>query len=133
MTPTASASVFSLTQYQGKNRIVLVFTPSDTDDRFLRQQALFDQHRTDLKERDLLVIPIIGSTQTRMRSQFRVSPNNFAVVLVGKDGTEKHRWDGIAPVSQINHRIDRMPMRRVEMRSHRAATGVASSDHPSEN
>jgi len=100
----------NLTQYLGRNRILLVFTPSASDARFEAQNELFEKRRTDLEERNILVLE-----EVKTRCQFRVSKEDFAVILIGKDGNEKHRWTGVAPIDQIDHRVDRMPMRRSEM------------------
>ena len=105
-----------LAQYQWKNRIMLIFSPSQEDDRFARQLELFDQNRNALEERNIVVLKVVGPVEPRVRSQFRVGVQEFCAVLIGKDGNEKHRWSDVAPVEQISHRIDRMPMRRAEMR-----------------
>jgi hypothetical protein len=105
----------NLLQYRWKNRIVLVFTPSSTDSRFRLQNELFEKHRADLDERSILVFPVVGAEEVKTRCRFRVAKEDFAVILIGKDGNEKHRWAGIAPIEQIDHRVDRMPMRRIEM------------------
>ena len=105
----------NLTQYLWKNRIVLVFTPTASDSRFQMQTDLFEKSKSDLEERNILVFPVVGTDEMKTRCQFRVSKEDFAVVLIGKDGNEKHRWAGVAPIEQIDHRVDRMPMRRSEM------------------
>ena len=106
----------NITQYQGKKRVVLVFTPSASDARFAQQLAVFEQFESDMKDRDIVVLPIVGPAEPRLHSQFRVGVADFRTILIGKDGNEKHRWAGVAPMEQLNHRIDRMPMRRVEMK-----------------
>jgi hypothetical protein len=105
----------NLTQYLWKNRIILVFTPAASDARFQAQTELFEARKTDLDERNILVFAVVGADEPKMRSHFRVSKDDFAVILIGKDGNEKHRWAGVAPIEQIDHRVDRMPMRRSEM------------------
>jgi len=106
----------NLVQYHGKNRILLLFTPSSSDARFQKQLDLFEKHAANLEERNILVLPVVGQKEIKTRCQFRVDKEDFAVILIGKDGNEKHRWIGVAPIEQIDHRVDRMPMRRVEMR-----------------
>jgi Glu-tRNA(Gln) amidotransferase subunit E-like FAD-binding protein len=50
-----------------------------------------------------------------MRHRFKVEPNDFLVILIGKDGQEK--LDSRAPVTvdQLEKLIDSMPMRKREM------------------
>ncbi len=105
----------NLKQYLWKNRIVLVFTPAASDARFQTQTELFEQRKSDLDERNILVLSVVGAEELKMRNHFRVAKEDFAVILIGKDGNEKHRWAGVAPIDQIDHRVDRMPMRRAEM------------------
>ena len=40
----------------------------------------------------------------------------FAVVLIGRDGGEKFRSDGPVSVEELFSKIDEMPVRRREMR-----------------
>jgi hypothetical protein len=110
-------SSYNLAQYVWKNRVVLIFAPTLTDARLTGQQSILLQHHSELAERDIVVLPIVGSDGMRLRNQFRIGPLDFATILIGKDGNEKHRWTDVAPVDQINHRIDRMPMRKVEARA----------------
>jgi hypothetical protein len=105
----------NLKQYEWKNRVVLVFTPTASDARFQVQTELFEKRKADLDERNIVVLCVVGAEEVKTRNHFRVSKEDFAVILIGKDGNEKHRWAGVAPIDQIDHRVDRMPMRRSEM------------------
>lgn len=107
----------TLAQYLSKNRVILIFSPTAADPRLVRQLEVFKENASGVKERDIVVLPVEGATEMRIRSQFRIPVAEFVTVLIGKDGNEKHRWTGVAPMDQISHRIDRMPQRRVEMRT----------------
>ena len=48
--------------------------------------------------------------------RYGVEPGRFAAVLVGKDGTVKHRSDKPVEPDGLYALIDEMPMRRREMR-----------------
>jgi hypothetical protein len=115
-----------------QNRVLLVFAPGADGDLLRRQLTAFRQAAPDLEERDLVVyiLPAGGeaSFQGRpvgveqadaLRERFNVPDPQFAVVLVGKDGTEKERWTGYAPIPRIRETIDAMPMRRREMDTRR--------------
>lgn len=108
---------YNLAQYVLKNRVVLVFAPTTADARLTRQQSLFEKDKSELAERDIVVLTVTGNDGRRLRNHFRVGTPDFATILIGKDGNEKHRWVDVAPVDQIDHVIDRMPMRKVEMRA----------------
>jgi hypothetical protein len=51
-----------------------------------------------------------------LRERFDVAPDRFAVLLVGKDTTVKRRSDQPVEMASLYQQIDRMPMRRAEMR-----------------
>jgi hypothetical protein len=113
--------------YRWQNRLLLVFAPSGQNDSFQHQQDLWRDQVLQLKDRDLLVLPVVGSqpvkgpgqqplTPASLRELFQVSEEEFAVVLVGKDGTEKYRTSSPVAPRHIYGIIDTMPMRQSEMR-----------------
>ncbi len=51
-----------------------------------------------------------------LRSQFNVAPQEFRVILVGKDGTAKRHDSNPVEPEVIFNEIDAMPMRQREMR-----------------
>ena len=51
----------------------------------------------------------------RLLSQFGIGANGFSVVLIGKDGGEKFRVNGVPDLPSIYAVIDGMPMRQREM------------------
>lgn len=115
-----------LSSYKWKNRLLLVFAPStsgECEDQLRRLEGL----ERDFEERDLLLGKLLerddgeldGTTvpseeMVKLREGFTVE--GFAVILVGKDGTEKFRSEEPVAPEEIFRRIDAMPMRRREMR-----------------
>lgn len=55
----------------------------------------------------------------RLRERFGVAEDAFALILVGKDGTEKRRDEAPVPLQAIFDEIDAMPMRQRELRRQR--------------
>lgn len=119
-------------------RPLIVFAPNAADGRLKEQMEELRSHTKELKERDMLVLVIIGgdgdggdggkpemqsipSTQLasgegdKLRETFRVSRDEFAVLLVGKDGGEKFRRPVVVPLDALLAKIDSMPMRQQEM------------------
>jgi len=89
----------------------------------------------ELKSRNLLYVPIVpeGHNQpipvskvptarlsedelAAMRHRFQVEPNDFLVILIGKDGQEKLNSRTPVPVDQLEKLIDSMPSRKREMK-----------------
>ena len=60
--------------------------------------------------------PILKSEAEALRQRFHVAPEDFVMVLVGKDGGEKHRYTDPAALLRSLEDIDQMPMRQREMR-----------------
>lgn len=96
-------------------RPVLVFAEAG-DVRLDRQLALFAAHADDLVERRTVVIVDRGGPEgAGLRA--RVAPERVTVVLVGLDGGEKLRADRVVAPDALDALIDRMPMRRRELRA----------------
>lgn len=119
----------SLERYKWKKRPLLLFSPSADNPAYLRQKDSVQAAAQGLRERDMVVVELVGQDkvyidgalqrrrQSRaLRERFQVPPESFAVLLVGKDGTEKSRNTAPVGLEEIFNRIDQMPMRRQEMR-----------------
>jgi len=111
-----SLSHSALNIYQGKNRILLVFYPSSVDPLYKTQLNEIRKHEEDLKERDLIVIEVGPSDTRNLRQDFQVSSEHFTAILGGKDGGEKLRTQHVILVGDLNATIDKMPMRREELK-----------------
>ena len=102
-----------------RQRTLLVFAPSRSDPRWRRQDALLRGSAAAFRERDLRRADIFagsGSRSAAFGKRYHVKPGRFRVLLIGKDGHVA--FSTLSPVAsgEINARIDRMPMRRDEMR-----------------
>ncbi len=106
----------SLSQFVWKNRLVVVFADSEGDPRFVEQMALIEADPAPLTERDVVVLTDSDpAAESELRQKFR--PRGFMLVLLGKDGNMYLRkpvpWD----VREISRSIDKMPIRREELRN----------------
>lgn len=121
--------------HRWKHRLLFVFAPTVDAAPFAQQQSLWATRAEGFADRDLRIYTVIGmdagtyratpdaegrpltrESARRLRNRVEVSADDFAVVLVGKDGGEKRR--DLAPVEAdaIFETIDAMPMRQSEMR-----------------
>jgi len=125
--------IIELKQYVWKNRLLLVFAPSEDDARYRGLEEALREHGDAIVERDLLVFRVLENGVSRLgrstinaqsasllRDRFSVNPGQFLVVLVGKDGGEKLRRGGEVDITEICSLIDSMPMRQREMGERRA-------------
>ena len=127
-TSTQLDVTFNLGDQQWQHRILLIFAPSEQSPLYQQQQQAWQSRTEDMQERDLKLVEVlaIGASRVdgqlmsaasadRLRNQFGVAPEDFAVILVGKDGTEKQRFSQPVDLSDIFSTIDTMPMRQQEM------------------
>ena len=108
----------TLQHLRGISRPVVVLSTTAKDPRVAEQLAALDDVRSALAERDVAVLTEAQSG-SRLRRSLGVEAYGFAVVLVGKDGTVKEVWHAPVDPRTIFALIDRMPMRREEMRGDR--------------
>ena len=109
---TLPAGADPLTEYRWEKRPIVVFAPAEDDPQLAEQLDRLEAARAALEERDNVVI-VDTEPGSALRQRFDPAP--FAVILVGKDGTEKLRRETPVAVEELNALIDSMPMRRREM------------------
>ena len=101
-------------------RPVVVFAESDADPAFQRQMDLLSARFDELVERDVIVI-VDTSPDPRSDVRRKLRPRGFMLTLIGKDGGVKLRkpfpWD----VRELSRSIDKMPIRKQELRDRRAS------------
>jgi Domain of unknown function (DUF4174) len=116
-------------------RPLLVFAPALDNPSLVDQFNRLKDHAVDLKSRNLLYVPVVpeGHNQpipgsriptarlsedelAATRHHFKVEPDEFLVILIGKDGEEKLNSRTPVPVEQLRQLIDSMPMRKSEMK-----------------
>ena len=113
-------------------RPLLIFAASGTDVKLRSQLTELRSHAAALRERDVMIIVATadgsamaaeGLPATSMgrdeaaaaRKRFGLDDKDFSVLLIGKDGGEKLRTEGVLAASRLNEKIDGMPMRQSEM------------------
>ncbi|MDX1741506.1 MAG: DUF4174 domain-containing protein, partial [Rhodothermales bacterium] len=119
----------TLDDLRWKNRLLIVLHTDSTSVALQQQTEWWRAEQEEADERELLLIAVepggtgtIGSESLRrplveeIAARFHRAGRDFEVVLVGKDGTEKERWQEPVPMGRVFALIDAMPMRRREMR-----------------
>ncbi len=123
---------FNLRDYRWQHRMMLIFAPSDQSLPYQNQMQQWTGVTEAMRERNLKLVEIFTTGQSRiehqpisresgdrLRKQFSIDPNQFAIVLVGKDGSEKQRETTPTNPAVFFRTIDAMPMRQQEMHSNR--------------
>lgn len=126
---TQAEITFNLRDQQWQHRVLLVFAPSEQSPVYQQQRQAWQSRTEAMEERDLKLVEVLAiadsrvdgqlissASADRLRDQFRIAPEAFAVILIGKDGTEKQRFSQPVDLSRIFSTIDAMPMRQQEMR-----------------
>lgn len=121
----------NLARYRWKSRVLLVFAPSIEDEEFQIQMGQLASQSDGVRERDLIVVPILANgkggaasrSDAAMLAKAHAIPRHaFRTVLIGKDGSVKRIDDQPLEIEQLFTLIDEMPMRR-----HEAALRTQSS------
>ena len=116
-----------LNVYRWKNRLLMVFSSSPDDSNYRSLIKEMQDQRNGLRDRDLLVFEIFEKGPSRLdnsplqkdsvdflREKFSAGQGSFLVILIGKDGEEKRRWESMVGFGVIFSVIDAMPMRQRE-------------------
>ncbi len=105
-----------LAPFLWRARPIVVFADTPADPAFRQQMAFLAERSGALAERDVVVI---ADTDPAAASELRraLRPRGFMMALVGKDGGVKLRkpfpWD----VRELTRTIDKMPLRKQEVRA----------------
>lgn len=109
------AQTINLDDFRWIARPVVVFADTPADPSFQKQIELLQARMDELIERDVVLITDTSrSDLSDVRRKLR--PRGFMLTLIGKDGGVKLRkpfpWD----VRELSRSIDKMPLRRQEIR-----------------
>lgn len=114
-------SAKNLDEFVWIKRPLVVFADSPADPRYVQQMAFITERLNELEIRDVVVLTDTNPSERSALRQ-RLHPRGFMLVLIGKDGTVFLRkplpWD----VREITRAIDKMPMRRQEIRDSKGAS-----------
>jgi hypothetical protein len=122
-------SLMDLNVYRWQYRLLMVFSSSQEDSNYQSFIKEVQDQRKGLRDRDILVFEILENGESRsansplkkdssdfLREQFGIPPGQFCILLVGKDGEEKRRWESRVGLGVIFSVVDAMPMRQREMK-----------------
>lgn len=126
---TAGAEAQLLNRFQWKSRVVVVFTPDETDPMFEEQFRLLRAANDQFEQRNVVFIfATPGGNHENMGifldeaaalnwyDYFNPYEYQMELVLVGLDGTEKYRArNRLTPASILLNLIDGMPLRQAEI------------------
>lgn len=120
-TPKPKPLQQSLRASVGQKRVLLIAAPNAEQADFKTQKALLAAHPQELADRDFLVLEVfydqLPAADLRFLTQKTgVQPPAFCVALIGKDGGVKETSKRPIPPADLFGTVDKMPMRREEMR-----------------
>lgn len=79
-----------------------------------RQLDLLEKAGRGVKERDIKIT--VADREDALYKKYITDTSGFTVLLIGKDGSEKHRTNKLLTVDELFGIIDAMPMRKSEMK-----------------
>lgn len=119
---------WSMDKYLWSNRPVIVFAPGAADALPAAQRAALDPQGKAFRDRDMVLIEVIGDTVSvngqpargtdadDLRVRYQIVRETSSAVLVGKDGGVKLRSGTAFSADELFATIDAMPMRNLEIR-----------------
>lgn len=127
VTAYSADSPFALTQYQWKNRVLLVSAPTEDDKNLIKQQDALALAPEGFADRDMVLVTLLDNTVSTAedreltseevataRAALGIRPGSFALRLIGKDGSVKLSRETATSMTGIYALIDTMPMRQIE-------------------
>ncbi len=109
------AAEVEIDAFKWTNRVLLVLAENPNDPRFLSQMDLISQDPNALFSRDVVIVTDTHpDTRSVWRKKYRSS--GFGIVLLAKDGTVTLRKPRPWPMRDISHSIDKLPLRKQEIR-----------------
>jgi hypothetical protein len=120
-TPRPQPLEQTLRNSRWKKRILLIAAPNAGQADFKTQKALLAARQPELAERDFLVLDVLydqlsTDDQAFLSKKIGIQPPYFSVVLIGKDGGVKEKSNRPIAPDDLFGTVDKMPMRRDEMR-----------------
>ena len=125
---SATAAAAGLDDYRWERRPLLVFAPTDTEPCLAETLSRIEASRCDFVNRDMVLGQVVtegtsmldghvidAEESRRLAGRFGIDGNDFAVLLIGKDGGEKQRVTDVPDLRTIFAVIDGMPMRSREV------------------
>ncbi|QYA09893.1 DUF4174 domain-containing protein [Agrobacterium larrymoorei] len=127
LAPTPGVSMESLSQFEWKNRVLVVFGDSG-DPKIRSQLEAISTQKAELADRDMVVLHVDGGdvraffgeagklNAREIVAEASAPGDRFEAILVGKDGGIKLRSEDVVSAVELFDLVDRMPMRQSEQR-----------------
>ncbi len=116
------ASETDLDEFIWTKRPVVVFADSPNDPAFIAQMELLHARAEELAVRDVVVI-VDTDPDARSAIRLKMRPRGFMLTLVTKDGNVMLRKPFPWSVREITRSIDKMPIRKREIRENKQVIG----------
>lgn len=102
----------NVSKYQWKNRVVLLFAKDSESIAIKKQLKAFEEQKAATEERDMVIL----TAKPMLKTQLGLKPDFEGIVLIGKDGGVKFSENFFVKPQTLFALIDKMPMRKTEMR-----------------
>ena len=130
--------VEALDAHRWTHRLLIAFVAEEAELETLSLNASLAAAACELEDRNMVIgwivsegvsrlgdVEISSDTAELLRDGFGIPSGAFTVLLIGKDGGVKARYEAAPSLGEIFALIDGMPMRRSEMRSRPSACAAS--------
>ena len=125
-----------LGRWKAKHPVLLVFAPAADSAAYTEQALWIEYEKEGFLERGLVLLELFPFDESRaagepldavdvdvLYKEFGLGPDDFRVVLVGRDGTERVRWREPVPIEQLFREVDVLRARQEEGAAERGDGG----------
>ena len=105
----------TLSDFFGSKRVIIIFSDNSKDPNFKAQINLLQSRKNSLKGRDVVVL-IDTNPIPKSLIRLKLRPQGFVLILIGKDGKIALRKSRPWSVREISRSIDKMPLRKQEIK-----------------
>jgi hypothetical protein len=118
-----------LSKHQWKNRVLLILTENIEDQEFKNQIKKLQNDQKGFQNRKLIIYQMTTThfklgiskenewiKKSELYNNLKSNDKTFEVILIGLDGSEKLRQNTVLTIDKLFSLIDRMPMRRTEIK-----------------
>lgn len=127
---TLNMNAQDLQKHQWENRLVLIFAENETQEVYQNQLEELISSKEGLTDRKIIIYYILPEKykigiypeskwekSDELFKKFSKNDSQFKVVLIGLDGGIKLQQNKLLSIEKLFSTIDKMPMRRIEIKN----------------
>ncbi|AZL15482.1 DUF4174 domain-containing protein [Rickettsiales endosymbiont of Stachyamoeba lipophora] len=108
-----------LEKYLWQKNLVLIFAPVENDEQFVKQQKIINHILPEIRNAELVQWKLVHNDRIVINKEtkphlftkpfykyFKVNPDEFAIIIIGKDGVEKLKSNKLISYESLVGHLD---------------------------